>query len=207
MVSLPTAAARVDGGKLLPPSAAELWYNWQECLLLPQWRDAPRIRPFSDPSLVNNGDLYAEFLVDLWRAGLIDFVAKQQHTVGFFFVHKKDGRLRLILDTRNLNQWFKEPAYSQLPTAAVWSQIALSPEHTLSMAQVDVDNAFYRVMLPPGMSSLFILPKIRADRLVSRAPELAAELPHGGEGWVCPRLKALAMEWSWSLFSCLKLVD
>ena len=28
LVSLPSAAARVDGGQLLPPAASELWYNW-----------------------------------------------------------------------------------------------------------------------------------------------------------------------------------
>ena len=71
------------------------------------------------------------------------------------FVRKSDKkRLRLILDTRCVNDRFREPEYTQLPTASAWSGVRTSKAGKLQLFQADVDNAFYRVRLAEGMIRL-----------------------------------------------------
>ena len=68
--------------------------------------------------------------------------------VGIFFVPKKDGRQRMVLDTRRLSQQFAPPAHSCLPSAAAFGTLHTKPGEQLWMAQMDVDNAFYRIKAP-----------------------------------------------------------
>eukprot|EP00959_Pyramimonas_sp_CCMP1952_P195355 4084962-Pyramimonas_sp.AAC.1 len=64
----------------------------------------------------------------------------------------------MILDTRRVNSRFVDPAYTQLATASAWSTIKVGTDAELNLAQADVDNAFYRIELAPGMCDHFALP-------------------------------------------------
>ena len=92
-------------------------------------------------------------MLDLYDSNLLYFGPEQPGTVGMFFVLKADKvRQRLIFDTRAVNRDFADPGYTQLPTAGAWNGLALEPDDKLFLSQVDVDNAFYRILLPPGLS-------------------------------------------------------
>eukprot|EP00959_Pyramimonas_sp_CCMP1952_P425342 8909644-Pyramimonas_sp.AAC.1 len=59
------------------------------------------------------------------EAGLVTIRAERPATVGIFFAAKKDGRLRMILDTRAVSDLFEEPARSRLPTPASWASVEI----------------------------------------------------------------------------------
>ena len=65
------------------------------------------------------------------------------------------------------------------------------------VAQMDVDNAFYRLKCPAGVDEHFVLPPVDVWQLRKIAPELCEGIV---ERVVSPRLMVLAMGWSWSLF-------
>ena len=71
-----------------------------------------------DPVLRRRGREYGFFLGELWRAGVIE--ACEEHEVreetGCFFVARKDGKLRVIFDTRRANCWFEVPDFTPLPS-------------------------------------------------------------------------------------------
>ena len=73
----------------------------------------------------------------------------------------------MILDTRKMNSRFSEPAYAQLATASAWSTIKVGDGVDLNMAQADVDNAFYRIGLAPGMREHSALPAVHRDSLIA----------------------------------------
>ncbi|CAK0801273.1 unnamed protein product, partial [Prorocentrum cordatum] len=74
----------------------------------------------------------------------------------------------------------------------------------LMMSQTDVNNAFDRIQLPPGMNDYFILPSIDAKWITEAAPDLAPGLPAGIR--ISPRMEVLPMGFNWALFSCQEMV-
>ena len=79
-----------------------------------QLMEDSEICPHIDPVLKYNRQSYVEFLAELHSRGLLRWRRQQeghQHTLGVFFVTKKDGSLRLIFDTRRANLQFNEPQY------------------------------------------------------------------------------------------------
>ena len=56
-------------------------------------------RPYVDPAF-RSPRVYAKFLLDAHARGLLEWHFETDSLVGVFFVRKRDGRLRLILDTR-----------------------------------------------------------------------------------------------------------
>ena len=87
----------------------------------------------------------------LWRKGLLTFRSRQSTSVGVFFVRKRNGKLRLILDTRLVNTAFRDPPYVSLPTAAAFSRVEVEAGQVVYMAEADVADAFHRVRLPEGL--------------------------------------------------------
>ena len=73
-------------------------------------------RVATDTVLANDHAAYGDFLQTLWDRGML--ITKTAIKVcGPFFVTKKDGSLRLILDTRDSNALFAEPPYTPLASA------------------------------------------------------------------------------------------
>ncbi|CAK0843184.1 unnamed protein product [Prorocentrum cordatum] len=144
-----------------------------------------RVKPYNDPELVRSQSCLASFLLDLYDSNLLYFGAEQPATVGMFFVLKSD-KVR-----QRLNQEFADPDYTQVPTAGAWNGLMLRPDDKLFLSQVDVDNAFYRILLPPGLSRRFVLPAVSRRALLAARPGLV--LPEGGK--ISGFLRALPMGW------------
>ena len=69
--------------------------------------DAPS--PYWDPKLRHSRRQYVDFVVRLAERSIVGFAQKPKNEVGCFFVKKKDGRLRLIVDARSTNVLCEEP--------------------------------------------------------------------------------------------------
>ena len=203
LVSLPNDGSLAIGADCLNGQAMDVWCSWRRHLL----RDKPLQdvslpkRPFTDFALSRNPGEYAHFVHRLLRLGLVELRSYQPATIGVFFVRKKNGRLRLIFDTRILNSHFVEPAHSCLPSPAAWCDFRLDEQSPLVLSHTDIDNAFYRIRAPPGLSEWFRLPKVDVRELRKLDPSI--RFPDSSDSRYCtPSLLVLAAGWSWSLYFC-----
>ena len=92
----------------------------------------------------------------LVEADLVELVPEPPtEMVEAFFVGKKDGRLRMVIDCRRSNCWFKNPDRTRLCTAEALSRIELDEGSVLHVSTADLKDAFYHFSVARGFASLF----------------------------------------------------
>eukprot|EP00438_Fugacium_kawagutii_P018856 Skav230896 [mRNA] locus=scaffold2765:199618:204679:- [translate_table: standard] len=154
---------------------------------------------YTDPKLRGRRD-YVKFLNQLRELNLIDFsIEEATETVGIFFVKKKQGRLRLILDCRRSNHWFKEPKHVALTTGESLRRVSVEANEKLYVCSADLANAFYTLSMPMELRRYFGLQRVKAGDLditeVDGVPVQKTTL-------LQPRIAVLPMGWSWALYWC-----
>ena len=102
----------------------------------------------SDARLRGNSRLYGLFLGDLCAKGLLP----------------KNGRQRLIFDTRETHHLFAQPPYTHLAGSQSLSSLHLPPHATLFRPRVML-SVFYQLRLPHWLGRLFGLPPIARKHL------------------------------------------
>ena len=92
-------------------------------------------------TLANNRAEYIEFVRDLARRNMVNVVrpGEVKCRVGIFFVCKKDGRIRLIVDARAVNALCKEPPRTELASTAAVVELETIPSNEYTNA----DNNMY----------------------------------------------------------------
>ena len=154
---------------------------------------------YSDPLLKEPGT-YKEFIKRLARADLIEFATSAPiERVEAFFVGKKDGRLRMVVDCRRSNCWFSPPDKVRLCTAEALSRIELEPGSELTVCTADLKDAFYHFELPLELRRYFGMRRVLAGEVGISCIDGVAVSP---SRLVWPRLKALPMGWSHALCFC-----
>ncbi|CAE7427144.1 DEK1, partial [Symbiodinium sp. CCMP2592] len=153
------------------------------------------VKPYIDPVLANSPVHMGRFLARLFKCRMLQLIpGRREHTVGVFFVLKKSGKLRLILDTRKANTYFRKPRASHLPTPAAWTSIEVAPDDTLYTARME---------LPPHLRQYFRLPAIKCRFLDKDMWPQGC----GPEDFVTPEYATLPMGWNWSLYFCQSLLE
>ena len=154
-------------------------------------------RPYWDP-LLKHKPTYGKFLSRLLASNLIDFVTEPcREEVAIFFVTKKGGRLRMIVDARRSNCHFTEPDPVKLCTGESLARIETDGPLTIAMA--DLKDAFYHLGLPLCLRDFFGLPGIQAGLV--EGLKVDGKTP-GPKMKVYPRLAVVPMGWSWALWVC-----
>lgn len=120
-----------------------------------------------------------------------------------FFVVKKSGDLRLVIDCRAVNQLFRLPPRTRLVGGAQVGEVWLPKGEKLYLAGGDVQDAFYALGLG-SLSDYFGLLPVRADSLGLTELDGMPLAPHD---LVYPTLRALPMGFSWSLHLCQAAVE
>jgi hypothetical protein len=82
-----------------------------------------------------------------------------------FFVHKKSVKLRLILDGRHAPLHFQVPDKVALASGATFAGLHVGGGKPFAVAEVDLADAFYTMLLPPKFRRYFALPGCRAGML------------------------------------------
>eukprot|EP00973_Karenia_brevis_P012395 1683467-Karenia_brevis.AAC.1 len=82
--------------------------------------------PYLDPMFKNYPRKYGNFLKDLKSRKLIRWSTYSHCTLGLFFVRKKNGRQRMIVDARPLNFRCAEPPHVALATGDSFSRLEVS---------------------------------------------------------------------------------
>ena len=79
-----------------------------------------------------------------------------------FFVAKKSGQLRLIIDCRTLNQRLRKPPKTALATSAAFCELFIPAEESLRFSSHDVSDCFYQFAVPPWLRKILGLRAVRA---------------------------------------------
>jgi len=86
------------------------------------------VRPHWDARLANNTAAKWRFIESLRKVGLITFRRRARCHIGAFFVQKKNGQIRLVLDARPANQLHRAPPKSRLATPGALSNLNFTDE-------------------------------------------------------------------------------
>ena len=208
LVSLPQCAAEpVALDQVLDNHGRELIKDTSRCMLLSmeEWgqvceQNQP-IKTYMDVKLQSDLGAYAMFVHDLFLKGMIEFTNNPKDVVAPFFVKKKDGRQRMVLDCRAVNRRFRQPPPVALAAGYSWTRLEL-PEHSkLYVAQSDIKDYFYSLSLPEDLRSMFCLPPVPIGHLKrwQVSSSMGGELP-GQEGWIWPSLRVVPMGWNWAMY-------
>jgi len=89
---------------------------------------------------------YATFLCNLESRHLLEWQSGGESLLGVFFVHKKDGRLRVIFDTRIVNCYFHDPPKTRLPTAASFTSLESTPGNEIYFGGGVISKMLFTVL-------------------------------------------------------------
>ena len=141
------------------------------------------VEPYMDPILRGSRRKYKELLSDLDRRGLIYWSATCRERCAIFFVKKKTGKLRLIIDARRGNLRFRDPPGVDLCSAECLGRLEIditdgdnagatevqgaracaNETCSPSLGMVDVKDCFLRMLLGGELSEYFALPALSAN--------------------------------------------
>ena len=151
------------------------------------------MRPNFDPRLKSGQRLFLGLLMQMVRAGMIEFAETAEPSVAPFFIaeHDGSGKVRMVLDTHRGNERFMPPYTTELSTPGAWQGLRLAVDSNLNHAQVDIKCAFYRIASPPGLKKLMVPLPPRRAYLVATRPDV--DVSHGSSSVVSPRLIVLPL--------------
>ena len=105
---------------------------------------------YVDPVFQHSRRHYVGFIRDLMKAASVGFVEMAVEHVGLFFVAKKGGALRFIVDARASNRHFLRPPAGLLLTGAglclVEFQGAPEDAQNWFVGSADIQNTFHRLV-------------------------------------------------------------
>ncbi|CAK0898367.1 unnamed protein product [Prorocentrum cordatum] len=159
---------------------------------------APR-QPYMDTILRGEPRVYSRLVKRLADAGMVTYTDTPRERCGLFFVCKKSGKQRMVVDCRRANCWFQRPAAVALATASSLGELAVPEGKELYVGHVDICDAFYRFGLPEAFRGYFALPSVKAGG-VGMVRLRERPLQPGSRVW--PVLAVLPMGWSHALYWC-----
>ena len=80
----------------------------------------------------------------LAKRGLLGLTRRRRGTVSPFFVKKKKGQQRLVLDCRAINQLFRKPRRPEMGPAESIQRMQTPEGQTSYEADADLKNCFYQ---------------------------------------------------------------
>ena len=198
LASLPECGAQpLDAAELIDEKGREVLERFESTMFVEREanNNIQRIQPYMDETLRSSAQAYNQFIVDIFERGMITFSRTAVSVITPFFVSKKNGRLRLVLDCRASNQLFAAPPDIALAAGYTFAQLEVPQGEVLYTAQSDVKDYFYSIGLPPGLRPYFALPAVQAIDLAGQIPTL-----EGIQGSVYPCMCVVPMGWSWSMW-------
>ena len=148
------------------------------------------------PALKKGRREYKTFVADGVQRGVFRLGLRCVEKVKIFFVGKKCGGLRLIVDCRRSNQRFGVPPHTSLFSGAGFVEVHMDAGARLYLAAVDVKTAFYQWRLPPWLSELFCLDGVPAG--LFGVSEVDGVQVHPNR-MVYPQMAVVPPGWTWGL--------
>jgi len=99
------------------------------------------VKPYWDPLLVSDRGAYEGLIGDLFESHIVTFTKHCRDRVAIFFVRKKNGSLRIIVDARGPNRRFKRPPSGGIAAGESFAQLQLEEgEEVLFVSQSDLKD-------------------------------------------------------------------
>lgn len=154
-------------------------------------------RPYMDQRLGGDVRLYENLVKGLESRGLVLWTDAPKENATMFFVRKKQGTLRMVVEARRANARFRAPPGTPMCTPEGLGKIELDfggdSDQPGSASGIAVCggtmDCFYRLWIRRSLAEHFALPPIRADSVGQRS----------ATGWVWPCLSFLSMSFLLSL--------
>ena len=204
LVSLPEPGSTVnDALDLLDEVGRDTVLAFHDTMLRDFEKEPPKqmpgnITPYMDVNLKSSEELYSNFVADLWERNMLDFEAEVKSLVTPFFVTKKSGKLRMVLDCRVSNTFFKDPPDIAMPAGYSFSQLELGPNENMFVAQTDIRDYFYSIGLPKFLRSFFGLPRVNLRKVAPSHPLCQDGL--FTPVWRYPVMRVVPMGFSWAMY-------
>ena len=209
MVSLPSAGrSPVNIVDHLPETPRRFLASFDEFLLqddahLAEVHDyAGTIVPYMDGAL-RSRPAYEGFISELHQAGIVSWTRSAKGRCTPFFVKKKNGRLRLVLDLRQVNAFFKPAAGCEMGSLAAICELELEDsDQKMYVSQADVQDCFWQCAVPRELSRWFCMDCISGSYLLSIGVTEVDGLPVSASDRIHPMCSCLPMGWNWALHLC-----
>jgi hypothetical protein len=159
------------------------------------------IQKYTDVLLRSNTSARLAFLSRLYSCGILGFSQTRHAEVSPFFVKKKLGRQRLVLDCRQANQCFRNPPRPDLGCADSLQNLETSSDFPPFIGSADIKNCFYQCGILPELSEWLAFAGEEASfaaRLGCTHDIWGNPLPQ--RGTIYPVLLVLPMGWNWSFW-------
>ena len=176
-------------------------------------------QPSWDPTLRRSRKARMELLGVLVRAGVVSFRRAIRARVSFFFVKKKSGMIRLIVDARQANAYHRRPPVTRLASAGCYTELDLSDGRLESAGfggllefsghgqEGDVSDCFYNYEVDEvadwfgvDMEPLTVSDWRQAGVEVPRIWENGLFCDPPDDEPLFAVVRVMAMGWSWALF-------
>ena len=210
----------------LSPEAVEYYDNFKTWMLRPQSQldaleeagEFPRICPYWDPVLRSCRATRLKLFEKLRSMSLLGFRRRLRGRASFFFMKKKQGWIRMIIDGREASALCFRPPYTELGSAGALSMLDLSdekfmkdlgrPQVDLFGAGLDLCDAFYQnTARELGCLFGFDYPELASVWGVDSVYDdtLGQEVAVGPSELLFPVFEGLPMGFSWSMYFCQDL--
>eukprot|EP00959_Pyramimonas_sp_CCMP1952_P201247 4208596-Pyramimonas_sp.AAC.1 len=101
-----------------------------------------------DEVLRSSPQEYRRLVKRLEKASVIDYTVQPLEFCSLFFVRKKSGSQRLVIDCRRSNCWFFPADPVEPSTGAALGSLEVPAGRALYVGRVDIKDAFYHFELP-----------------------------------------------------------
>ena len=202
LVSLPECGADpLDATALIDSQGREVLEHFQETMFASDealgmlYEKGDHIKPYLDEVFQRDHEQYVQFIRDLHARGMVEFREVAQSIITPFFVTKKNGRRRLVLDCRATNQLFAPPPDIALAAGYSFGQLEVGSEQVMYTAQSDVKDYFYSIGLPKELRGFFCLPSVHVNQLGLDPSTVQCSTQQ-----VYPCMRVVPMGWSWAMW-------
>ena len=204
--------------QFLPPEAAAIVRGFRRSILRQPQPDIGGFSPYWDPVLRHSRTTRMDFVVRLFRAGLMTLRPIASSFVGAFCVRKKDPAfIRLVIDCRGTNLLHQDPPTTRLGSSRCYGDLDFSAGSGFTHAfgqEADVADCFYRFSLPeladyfaismPLTTSEWQALGIECRRVFD--PSLGREISTSPYQILFPCFAVVPMGWTWALWICNEAV-
>ena len=205
-ISLPSGAVPpVVMGDVLQGTPRQRLLEFEDWLLKDddQWsRDSDhthRMKSYCDPAL-RDQCTYHKFIQQLHDGRILTWTRRPRGRVEPFFVWKKKGSLRLVLDCRQVNQAFKDPPGVSLGSLSALGNLEINDEDVLYVSQADIKDCFWHCLLPHELARFFCLRGAPGELLVGLGVLEVEGVAVDPLDVYYPAIACCPMGWSWAFW-------
>ena len=154
-----------------------------------------KARAYWDVTLKSDRAVYISFVKELLKRNMCKLHSAHVSSVGCFFVSKKSGKIRIIIDVRKTNRLLRPPPSTTLASTAAVAEFE-SEEEELHFSIQDIADCFYQFAIDGRLQKYFALMPVTAGEVGVQELE-GKKVAY--DRLIYPCLSVLPMGFSWAL--------